>query len=177
MHAIARTLAPLILALGLLAGHAGAASADEPPITVTDDGAVLVGEQLNTSAPSNAHRGANVGTLEAGWVRAACSTNRHGARCVIRVPEGARRLVLEHSIGGQRLGEEVTYIDRAEHRATPAPARTASRNLAGVRLACTNAAQLVTCTIDYPAATTDLVVTQFVKGWNYGGLRAKGLVL
>jgi hypothetical protein len=168
MHTAARILAPLLLTLGLLAGH-GAAQADEPPITI--------GEQLNTSAPSSVHRGARTGTLEAGWVRAACATNAHGARCVIRVPEGARRVVLDHAIGAKWLGEEVSYIDRAEHRTTPAPSRRAAGTLAGVRLECTNAGQLVECAITYPAATTDLVVTTFVRGWNYGGLRAKGLEL
>lgn len=168
MHTIARLALPVLLTLGLLAGH-GAAQADEPAITV--------GEQLNTSAPSSAHRGARTGTLEAGWVRAACATNAHGVRCALRFPEGARRVVLDHAIGDKSLGEEVSYIDRAEHRATPAPQRHAAGTLAGVRLECTNAGQLVECAITYPSATTDLVVTQFVRGWNYGGLRAKGLVL
>lgn len=168
MHTTARILAPLLLALGLL-GATSAAHADEPSITV--------GETLNTSAPSSAYRGPRKGVLEAGWVRAACSTNAHGARCAIRLPEGARVVSIDHRIDGGELGVETSYIDRAEHRPTAAPQRHAAGTMAGVRLECDNLGQRVECVIDYPASTTDLVVTTFVRGWNYGGLRAKGVIL
>ena len=42
--------------------------------------------------------------------------------------------------------------DRAEHRATPAPSRRAAGTLAGVRLECTNAGQLVEYRPDGTAA-------------------------
>jgi len=154
MRTIARILAPLLVLAGFLAGA---------PTEAAD-------------TPANVHDG-RAGDVTAGWVRLACATNGTGVKCALRFPEGARTVTVEHRIGGKVLGVEQTFPYRAEHRPTPAPARRASGTAAGVRLACTGAGQRIDCTITYPARVRDLNVTTYVRGWNYGGLRAEGLVL
>jgi hypothetical protein len=150
MHTIARALAPLLLTLGLLAGMTGTANAD---------------------VPSNVRDG-HAGTLEAGWVRAACATTATGVKCALRFPEGAQRVDLTYRLGGRDLAVETTTPYRAEHRTTPAPSRaTGGTVVAGVRLTCAGKGQRVECVLDLAPRFADFSVTTYVAGWNYGGLR------
>lgn len=137
---------------------------------------------LAPAAPAMADVPKNVtdgphGVLEAGWVRAACATSRDGAKCVIRFPEGARKVELIHKIDGQRLGREVQYMYEDDYRSAPAPARRAASMLGGVIINCSNRGQVARCTVDYPAGTENISTTTYVSDWNYGGLRTEDLVL
>lgn len=155
MRHIAAILAPLLVALGLIAGAQDAANAD---------------------TPGNVRAG-HAAALDAGWVRVACATTHDGARCAVRVPDGASRVTLVHRIDGQLLGVEDTYPYADDHRRTPARRQAATGNVAGVAVSCRIAGRAVDCVLDYPAGARDLNVTTYVNGWNYGGLRGKGIVL
>jgi len=160
MRTIARLLAPLIA--GLLAAA----------------GLIVGAQDAHADTPHNVRDGVTAGTLDAGWVRAACATTYDGVKCALRFPEGARTVVLEHRLGGKLLGVETTHTYADDHRHGPAPTRTAGGRITnGVRVECAAAGQRVECVLEYARRYVDLNVTTFVNGWNYGGLRGEGVVL
>lgn len=144
---------------------------------------LLLAASCGTPVPALADTPHNVrdgvaGQLDAGWVRALCATTADGVKCALRFPEGARRVNLEHRLGGRLLGVETTYPYADDVRARPAPRRTTSGTVVpGVRLECSSAGQRVACVLDLAARFHDVNVTTYVNGWNYGGLVGDGVVL
>lgn len=132
---------------------------------------------LLLAVPAHAGTAERSATVDRGWLRVTCTTTTDSARCALRLPEGARRIVTHHMVGGQSLGIERTYPYRSEWRQSFTSRRTAHVNSAGVRVSCSNAGQLVRCSVDLPAGTRDIDVTTYVSGENYGGIQARGLEL
>lgn len=154
MHTIARTIAPLLLTLGLLAGMTGTAQAE---------------------APRNVRDG-HAGTLDAGWITAACATRGDAAKCALRVPGRFTRFDLTYRLDGELLGVETSH----DHDARPVHGYR--RNVTGtvvdgVTVKCAARGSRIACTLDLDDRYDTFNVGTYSAAGSWGGLVATDVAL
>lgn len=122
----------------------------------------LLGAPAHADPPRNVHDGLS-GTVEAGWVRAACATRDDAVKCAIRFPVAFARVAVSDYVGRKYMG---TLAVRDTAGPTERVEKLLSLNrriIPGVRLACGARGGAADCDLIF-ARRRDYSVTIYVAG-------------